>query len=164
MENQLDQFKEQVPIVKFQPESKKSFYKIWFVVVMIVIVAVTIGFYFFYFDGEFFAKEYGGKTPEETLNLLIVALEVGDVGLASKYFAPDDTGSSKMWEDGWRQAKEEGRLPEIIGQLKQMQPNPNNLTHAGDFKYVIRDESGAITAEINFELDPETKVWKVESL
>ena len=30
--------------------------------------------------------EYGGATPEETLNLLIEALKAGDLELASKYF------------------------------------------------------------------------------
>ena len=148
---------------EFHSEEKRFSWKMWSAVAVVVIVLFS-GFYFFYFDGSFFDKSYGGETPEETLNLLITALEAGDTNLASKYFMPDDSGSLKMWEDGWRQAKEDGRLQEIIRQLKQMQPNPDNSTHSGDFKYVIRDESGAITAEINFELSQEIGVWKIESL
>lgn len=33
---------------------------------------------------------YGGRTPEETLELLIAALKEGDIELASKYFLPED--------------------------------------------------------------------------
>ena len=33
---------------------------------------------------------YGGKTPQETLDLFVAALEAEDVELASKYFMLDD--------------------------------------------------------------------------
>ena len=36
---------------------------------------------------------YGGKTPEETLNMFIDALKKGDIELASKYFMLDDDGT-----------------------------------------------------------------------
>ncbi|MBI2628251.1 MAG: hypothetical protein HYW71_02355 [Candidatus Niyogibacteria bacterium] len=41
------------------------------------------------------ADTYGGKTPQETLNMFIKAVEVGDYELASKYFVVEKQGDWK---------------------------------------------------------------------
>lgn len=139
-----------------------------FLISALIILAVAAAGIFWMAGGFSFWKKdlsrYGGKTPEETVRLLIAALKEGDAALASKYFMPDDSGGVKVWEDGWQQAQADGRLPEIIGQLELAQPNPANASHAGDFKYVIKDADGVITATIDLELFEETGVWKIEAL
>ncbi len=81
---------------------KLSYWK--FVAAFVAIVGVVAGGYFiwanfFKYDIEKVYKEqeakyvaamtadtYGGKTPQETLDLFVDALRKGDVELASKYF------------------------------------------------------------------------------
>src|SRR3989344_7855008 len=45
------------------------------------------------------ADTYGGKTPQETLDLFVAALRAGDVDLASKYFLLDDGLKREKWEE-----------------------------------------------------------------
>lgn len=140
---------------------------IFWIITLVVLAVAAAGIFWLAGGLNFWKKDfndYGGQTPEETMRLLIAALEKGNAELAGKYFMPDDKGGASLWEDGWRQAEADGRLPEIINQLKQAQPNPANSSHAGDFKYVVKDENGVITATIDLELLEETGVWKIEAL
>src|SRR3989344_4677747 len=43
------------------------------------------------------ADTYGGKTPQETLDMFVDALKKGDVELASKYFLLDENLSREKW-------------------------------------------------------------------
>ena len=77
------------------------------------------------------ADTYGGKTPQETLNMFIEALKKEDVDLASKYFALDTDENSKYyltrkaWEEELINAKEKGDLGKIIEALSRAVPTPN---------------------------------------
>lgn len=113
------------------------------------------------------ADTYGGKTPEETLQMFIEALKAGDVELASKYFALGSNGESylnrKKWEDGLRKAKEEGRLEEIVGYLSQMQPAGSSME--GQFGFEIRDKNtGDLLYDAGLSFNGYSQVWKIESL
>lgn len=107
---------------------------------------------------------YGGKSPSETIQLLIEALKQEDIELASKYFMPNNEGNVEKWQEALINAKEENRFPKIINLIEQSQPNPENSTHSGDFKYVIRNEQGNVESEINLELIRETGAWKIEGM
>ena len=107
---------------------------------------------------------YGGKTPQETLDMFIEALKAGDVELASKYFMLDDNLSRKKWEDELRQAKEGGRLEEMLNILGGVLPDPKESLYKNDFGFVIKTANGQIGAEIDMEFNPVSKVWKIESL
>jgi len=134
---------------------------------VLIVLVILVGIFFWMGGTKLWQDDpltYGGKTPAETMELLISALKEGDMELASKYFMPDDSGSIEVWEKNWRQAKADGRLPEIINILERAQPNPSNSIHSGDFKYIIRGENGIIDVTIDLELLDETGVWKVESL
>ena len=53
------------------------------------------------------ADTYGGKTPQETLDLFITAVEKGDYELASKYFIQD---KQKKWKDELIDIKKSDKL------------------------------------------------------
>ena len=126
---------------------------------LIILAVLSAGVWYWYP-----ATIYGGKTPAETMQLLMAALEDGDAELASRYFMPDDSGSIEKWQKNWRQAKAEGRFPEIISVLERAQPNPSNTSYSGDFKYIVKDEDGMIATTIDFNFFEKEGVWKIESL
>lgn len=65
--------------------------------------------------------KYGGKTPEETFDMFIAALEKGDVELASKYFVLDK-------QEGWRQSliaikKQPSAYGEMLAEMRFARDN-----------------------------------------
>lgn len=130
---------------------------------------------------------YGGKTPEETLDLYITALKAGDIELASKY-------SEISIENPILQNKElEGfkRELERDGDLHVVLENMDNILEKGEKKiwsdtevsfvyyYITTEESTStsmfsnqeiITVRpkgtkekvgVSLQLNPYTKVWKI---
>ena len=60
---------------------------------------------------------YGGKTPRETLELFIAAVEKEDFELASKYFVLD---KQEEWGNGLINAKEKNNLIWLIEELRKI--------------------------------------------
>jgi len=106
----------------------------------------------------------GGRTPAETLELFIKAINKGEVERAAKYFSLDENGQRGRWLKALEEAKAAGRLAALVSEIEQAQPNPRDSVHPGDFKYVIFDEAGSIKTTINLELNSYSGVWKIESL
>lgn len=111
---------------------------------------------------------YGGKTPQETLDLFVAALKKGDIDLAAKYFQLETNENDpnyltrKKWEDVLKKTKEEGKLPEIIALLERAQPAGSSVE--GGFGFEIRNIDGSLAADINMQLNKYSNVWKIESL
>lgn len=59
--------------------------------------------------------KYGGKTPEETFDMFIAALEGGDVELASKYFVIE---KRENWRKTLEEYKKEGLISNFVVELK----------------------------------------------
>ena len=59
--------------------------------------------------------KYGGKTPEETFDMFIAALEKGDVELASKYFVIE---KQESWLKTLEEYKKEGLISNFVAELK----------------------------------------------
>lgn len=130
---------------------------------------------------------FGGKTPEETLDLYIAALKAGDIELASKYYVVSvETGDSRI--------KEKERFEKILGKdgnLDVIIKNVEKIKNLGIkniwssdyvsfvYKYLIEEEM-SYTSIISKEeiitivpkgtemergealkLNPYTKVWKI---
>src|SRR3989344_6103524 len=105
---------------------KSSYWK--FVAAFIMIIMITAGGYFiwstyFKYDiNEVYKKQeakyiaamtadtYGGKTPQETLDLFVAALRAGDVELASKYFLLDENLRREKWVAMLADIKQRGFL------------------------------------------------------
>src|SRR3989344_263649 len=59
--------------------------------------------------------KYGGKTPEETYDLFISALKVGNIELASKYFEPY---AKDNWLETLEEYKSSNSLNDFIKELE----------------------------------------------
>jgi len=101
---------------------------------------------------------YGGKTPEETLELYIKALEEKDFVLASKYFVLED------------QERELNELKELVKQeLKdyifrlKLEKKISYLESLNKYKFFIfQNEEYKLI--VTFVKNKETNIWKLESI
>lgn len=107
---------------------------------------------------------YGGKTPQETLDMFIDALEKGDIELAGKYFALDDNLSRQKWEDGLKQAQEEGRINNIINVVRAAIPTKGSSNLESFSWFSVYDSNGDVLNDIELRLNEYSKVWKIESM
>lgn len=120
------------------------------------------------FDEEMRRDKFGGKTPEETLQLFIEALEKGDVELASRYFMLESDQydpnylTRKVWEDALKKAKEGDRLDEIVTMLNMAKPAGSSS--AGYFGFEVKNEKGELVSDVGMRLNEKSGVWKIESL
>lgn len=123
------------------------------------------------FEEAMKADIWGGKTPQETLDLFVAALRAGDVELASKYFHIEtnvndpDYLTKRKWEKALGQAKEEGRLDEIAdivtkAVLDTESGNPDN----GTAWFIVLDDKRELVADFQLRLNTRSSVWKIESL
>lgn len=107
---------------------------------------------------------YGGKTPEETLQMFIKALKKEDVELASKYFILEENGQlNPKWIEGLIKTKESGKLQEVIDLLSKAKPDIKAISSENDFKFSTY-ENNKLKAYVNLEFNEESDVWKIESL
>lgn len=105
---------------------------------------------------------YGGKTPQETLDLFIEAIRAGDVELASKYFALDDALSRDKWLEYLREVKNSNLLNEMADDLAAAKEYKS--LYEGNQQFILFNKDYSDSLIINFELNPISKVWKIESL
>ncbi len=111
------------------------------------------------------ADIYGGKTPEETLQMFIEALRNEDVNLAFKYFVLEKNDErDPMWLDALVSAKEDGELQELTDRLSLAKPNLELRTNENDYKFTIVDKYGQRWAYIDMEFNQFSGVWKIEGL
>ncbi|MFA6136264.1 MAG: hypothetical protein WC705_02815 [Candidatus Paceibacterota bacterium] len=109
------------------------------------------------------ADTYGGKTPQQTLNMFIEALKKGDAGLASKYFILNEEGKvDQKWIDGLNKTKEAGELTNVANKLSKAIPAGSVME--GYFGFETRDARGELISDINMKLNKFSNVWKIESL
>jgi hypothetical protein len=115
---------------------------------------------------------YGGKTPQETLDLFVKALQAEDIELASKYFVLDTNEQPYNAENYLTRKKvvkalvdekQKDRLQYIADVVSRAIPDLSGSIHDGDYGFVVYEE-GEILTEINMELNKYSNVWKIESL
>jgi len=108
---------------------------------------------------------YGGATPEETLRLFVEALKNEDIELASKYFALDDDLSGGSWSNSLEEIKKDGLLQQMVFDIEtRANPDLDIRIDEGDYKFILLTDTGLVGAIINMELNPISKIWKIESL
>ncbi len=113
---------------------------------------------------KFAEDTYGGKTPQETLDMFIEALEKGDIDLAAKYFAMDDNLSRKKWEDGLKAQAEAGKIQELINIVKQFKPALKQSSVTSTYEFVIIGDGGMVEYSIEMEFNQYSGVWKIKSM
>lgn len=100
----------------------------------------------------------GGKTPQETIELLAGALEKNDLILAIKYFVPENR---EVESQDLTKLYDTNLLGDLIKDLK----NLKNGKTVGSRHYLfeVPDESGGTAAEIEL-IKNEKGLWKIISL
>jgi len=111
------------------------------------------------------ADTYGGKTPQETLDLFVAALKKGDVELAHKYFLLDATASREKWLTYLNGVKTKNLLNKMASDISlRAKPDLEERTGENDFKFVLYDDNQDVGARINMQFNTYAKIWKIESL
>lgn len=110
------------------------------------------------------ADTYGGKTPQETLDLFVEALRVEDIELASKYFLLDENLSREKWVDRLEDIRSRNLLAKMIKDLQRVVVDSDGSLYEGDFGFVIYADNGLVGAHVDIEFNKYSQVWKIESL
>jgi len=107
---------------------------------------------------------YGGKTPQETLDMFIVALKKGDVELASKYFMLNENGAiDQKWINYLINLKQTGNLVRLANDISK-EAQPTDSLYKGNFQFKLYNDDGTTGLLINMQLNKSSNVWKIESL
>jgi len=103
-------------------------------------------------------SDIGGKTPQETVGLLVSALEKNDLILAVKYFVPKNR---EVESEDLTKLYNINLLGDLIKDLK----NLKNGKTVGSRHYLfeVPDEAGGTAAEIEL-IKNENGFWKIISL
>ena len=107
---------------------------------------------------------YGGKTPEETLQLFTEALRKNDIELAYKYFILEENGErDPKWREGLIKTKDAGKLQEVADSLSGAEPDLTGRAYENDYKFSVY-KNNEFEGYIDMELNQYSGVWKIESL
>lgn len=109
------------------------------------------------------ADTYGGKTPQETLDMFVDALRKGDVELASKYFMLDDNLSREKWVDYLLKLKQKNLLSRLADDIEKEARSVGSV-YEGNFQFKLYNDDGTTGLLINMQLNKHSNVWKIESL
>ena len=105
---------------------------------------------------------YGGKTPQETLDLFVAALKAGDADLAAKYFALDDNLSRQKWMDRLNDLKARGLLDDMAVDIERNEFYKD--TESGAKQFLIYNSDRTDSLIISLILNAYSGVWKIESI
>ena len=114
---------------------------------------------------------YGGKTPEETLQMFIEALKREDIELASKYFMletdtqdPDYLTRGKIFS-ALENYKTQNKLGGLISILSTLKPSRSNQSlDDGDYEFVSYDKDENVEITLLMVLNKQSNIWKIASL
>ena len=103
-------------------------------------------------------SDFGGKTPQETINLFIAALEKNDLILAVKYFIPENRGTES---EDLTKLYEIRLLNDLIRDLKSVKSGKE--LNNSRYHFEVFDEAGQIVAELEL-IKNQNGFWKIISL
>ena len=139
---------------------------------VVVIIAASAAIYYanYYFSPEqkalrYYAElerqyredTYGGKTPEETLQLFIDALKAGDIELASKYFVVEE---KERRRNELITVKDKGELDRIVERAMELNLSKIESNRAW---FVVTNEHRVIKYEALLDKNI-NGVWKITSI
>ena len=108
------------------------------------------------------ADTYGGKTPQETLDMFVDALKKGDVELASKYFLLDENLSREKWANLLVVNKDKNLLQVMADDLLTAEFYKSPSENKQQFIIYNKDRTDSLI--INLVLNKFSQFWKIESL
>ena len=140
---------------------------------VVVIIAALAAIYYanYYFSPEqkalrYYAElerqyredTYGGKTPEETLQLFIDALKSGDIELASKYFVVEERGKiRKLLEDEF---KVDDNFDHVVAGLQKLKKTTGNYDSDERAFFIIVGEDNIVANQVLLVKNTNS-VWKI---
>ena len=101
----------------------------------------------------------GGKTPQETLDLFVEALKVGDTDLASRYFV---VSKQEQMAKELLRIQTDGYLGDMVEDLLTVQES--GYLSDGSFRYVILGDDNVVALIFDLILNENKGVWKIKSL
>lgn len=103
-------------------------------------------------------SDFGGKTPQETLRMLISALEKKDLALAARYFIPENR---ETVSEDLSKLNDTNLLGDLIKDLKNIKSGrQKNGIH---YYFEINDEIGQAAAALEL-IKNSNGLWKVISI
>ncbi len=109
--------------------------------------------------------DFGGETPQETFDAFVEALKAGDTDLASRYFV---FNKQEQMAEELAIGKENGNLDLLIGDLERVIDGRFYFGRDDKYEFVVIGNSGEWNGIVEFSYNlvrnPDTKVWKIESL
>lgn len=108
------------------------------------------------------ADTYGGKTPKETLDLFVAALEKGDIDLASKYFLLDENLSHEKILNQLRDIKNKNLASVMVKDFKTAEPYKS--LYENNQQFVIYNSGKTNSLILNMFLNKYSGLWKIERL
>ncbi len=164
-----------------QPKSKKNSKRIFIAVFLFLIFVILAGYWiwFYYYspyavigqnvrkyeraikqmEEDLKADIYGGKTPEQTLQMFVEALTKEDIELASKYFALGGPLSREEWK---QKIKKETK--ELIDIVSRAVPTSGQEPSERSFWFSVYDNKGETEQLIEMFFNTWSGVWKIQSL
>ncbi|MCH7883393.1 hypothetical protein IIA95_03195 [Patescibacteria group bacterium] len=105
-------------------------------------------------ERQYAEDTYGGKTPEETLELFIDALKAGDIELASKYFVIDEQEEIK---NDLMQVKQDTGLEQVISRIEKLKLTKKDSESAF---FVIVDDKNIVQIQATLGKSG-NGIWKI---
>ena len=103
-------------------------------------------------------SDFGGQTPQETLELLILALEKNDLALATKYFISENR---RLVSEDLARLSNTNLLGDLIKDLKNIKLG--KLLDETRYYFEIVDETGQAAAALEL-VKNQKGLWKIISL
>ncbi len=116
-------------------------------------------------EGENKQREdtYGGKTPQETIDLFVAALEKDDLELASKYFSLTVEGKTDpKWLEILQESKENGLIDKAVKLIKSAEYAGESMPGYAGFDVLADD--GTVMYDIGLRQNQFSNLWKIESI
>jgi len=190
-----------------RPDTQTSymkFFRKWYVVVIMVIVAGSVVWSVLngmpwlnglrarweaqrlqdQWEKPYREDKYGGKTPEETYDMFISALQKGDTTLASKYFV---LNKQESWKTTLEQYQKQDLLTKLISEIilnknswtlskndkskatytynyKVNKPYTEELPLGDGKTQTLIHPAGTFKASVIFEKNSYANIWKIDVL
>jgi hypothetical protein len=112
---------------------------------------------------EFFmADTYGGKTPQETLNLFIEALKKGDIDLAVKYVKYTEREKAKKELE---EIESKEMLDKALERLSKLElvPYSGEFAWMNDYyaQFILTNKDNLVTYSVGMEKNEYNNLWKI---
>ena len=110
------------------------------------------------------AKKYDfqNRTPQETLNNFITALETSNLDLVISFIDPTYEARLNYRAALGKVLKSKDETIFLIEKFRRMVPFEENISYPGDYKFVLRNKDGKVESIMDIELNKETEKWVIQ--